>query len=120
MPVLDAFSLADRVSVVTGGNRGIGRALATALAEAGSDVALLVRDTDAAKDAVDDYLRRRGGEGLASGGGGLATLAAGLVALAIAAAVIGPFVVPEGWRLGLVAVVTIALVFALPLFLLRR
>jgi NAD(P)-dependent dehydrogenase (short-subunit alcohol dehydrogenase family) len=54
VPVLDAFSLADRVSVVTGGNRGIGRALATALAEAGSDVALLVRDTDAAKDAVDE------------------------------------------------------------------
>ena len=30
MSVLDAFSLAGRVSVVTGGNRGIGRALAVA------------------------------------------------------------------------------------------
>ena len=46
MSVLDAFSLAGRVSVVTGGNRGIGRALATALAEAGSDVVLLVRDLE--------------------------------------------------------------------------
>jgi len=44
MPVLDAFSLSGRVAVVTGANRGIGRALALALAEAGSDVALLVRN----------------------------------------------------------------------------
>ncbi|MBA3529366.1 MAG: SDR family oxidoreductase [Propionibacteriaceae bacterium] len=44
MSVLDEFSLAGKVSVVTGANRGIGRALVTALAEAGSDVVLLVRD----------------------------------------------------------------------------
>ncbi|HWM57563.1 MAG TPA: glucose 1-dehydrogenase [Pseudonocardia sp.] len=52
MPVLDAFSLAGKVSVVTGATRGIGRALATALAEAGSDVVLLVRNPDAATDAL--------------------------------------------------------------------
>ncbi len=52
MSVLDAFSLTGKVSVVTGGNRGIGRALATALAEAGSDVALLVRDPDGAAPVV--------------------------------------------------------------------
>jgi NAD(P)-dependent dehydrogenase (short-subunit alcohol dehydrogenase family) len=46
--VLDAFSLAGKVSVVTGANRGIGRALAGALAEAGSDVVLLVRSAEAA------------------------------------------------------------------------
>ena len=52
MSVLDAFSLSGKVSVVTGANRGIGRALATALAEAGSDVVLLVRDTGAAAEAI--------------------------------------------------------------------
>lgn len=52
MSVLDAFSLSGQVSVVTGGNRGIGRALATALAEAGSDVVLLVRDGEGAATAI--------------------------------------------------------------------
>jgi NAD(P)-dependent dehydrogenase (short-subunit alcohol dehydrogenase family) len=54
MSVLDAFSLAGQVSAITGGNRGIGRAVATALAEAGSDVVLLVRDPVEARPAVED------------------------------------------------------------------
>ena len=52
MSVLDAFSLSGKVSVVTGANRGIGRALVTALAEAGSDVVLLVRDTGGAAEVI--------------------------------------------------------------------
>ena len=52
MSVLDTFSLSGKVSVVTGGNRGIGRALATALAEAGSDIVLLVRDREGTAAAV--------------------------------------------------------------------
>jgi NAD(P)-dependent dehydrogenase (short-subunit alcohol dehydrogenase family) len=59
MPVLDSFGLAGKVAVVTGGNRGLGRAFATALGEAGAKVAILARDT-ARTDAVVDDLRGRG------------------------------------------------------------
>jgi NAD(P)-dependent dehydrogenase (short-subunit alcohol dehydrogenase family) len=54
MSVLDAFSLTGKVSVVTGAARGIGRALTQALAEAGSDVVLLVRDRESVVAALDE------------------------------------------------------------------
>jgi NAD(P)-dependent dehydrogenase (short-subunit alcohol dehydrogenase family) len=54
MSVLDAFSLTGKVSVVTGAARGIGRALTQALAEAGSDVVLLVRDRESVAAALDE------------------------------------------------------------------
>lgn len=52
MNVLDSFSLAGRTAVITGANRGIGRALALALAQAGADVATLVRDPSGAAETL--------------------------------------------------------------------
>ena len=45
MRVLERFALDGRKAVVTGGNQGLGKAFATALAEAGADVMIVARDT---------------------------------------------------------------------------
>ena len=61
MNVLDQFTLTGKKALVTGGNRGLGRAFATALAQAGAQVAIAGRDAERNASAV----REAADEGLA-------------------------------------------------------
>jgi NAD(P)-dependent dehydrogenase (short-subunit alcohol dehydrogenase family) len=56
MSALDSFRLTDRVAVVTGGNRGLGRAYARALGQAGARVAILARETAKTAEAVEELV----------------------------------------------------------------
>jgi 7-alpha-hydroxysteroid dehydrogenase len=56
MAVLDKFRLDGKVAIVTGGGRGLGRAIAIALAEAGADV----READQVEDMVEKTVSELG------------------------------------------------------------
>jgi NAD(P)-dependent dehydrogenase (short-subunit alcohol dehydrogenase family) len=49
---LELFDLSGKVALVTGGGKGIGRQMATALAEAGADLVLCARNVDRCEEAA--------------------------------------------------------------------
>ena len=49
---LDLFDLHDRVAIVTGSGRGLGKAIATGLADAGASVVVCARHTDEVEETV--------------------------------------------------------------------
>lgn len=57
---MSRFSLAGKCAVVTGGSRGIGRAIALGLADAGADVLLTYREKAAEADAVVHAIEAKG------------------------------------------------------------
>lgn len=65
MGVLERFRLDGQTAIVTGGNRGIGRAIAEALAEAGADVVIANRNADAGDAAAAEIAEDTGVETLA-------------------------------------------------------
>jgi NAD(P)-dependent dehydrogenase (short-subunit alcohol dehydrogenase family) len=63
MSVLDQFNLSGKNVLITGAGRGIGRALAVALGEAGAKVALVGRDSAAAEQTL-AMIKKAGSDGV--------------------------------------------------------
>ena len=64
MSIMDKFSLREKVALVTGGNRGIGRAIALGFAEAGAAIAIVARDEEKSEETLAE-LHRRGADAIA-------------------------------------------------------
>ena len=64
---LQRFSLSGRCALITGGSRGIGRAVALAMAAAGAKVAVCARHLDGC-EAVAAEITARGGQAIAIAG----------------------------------------------------
>ncbi len=60
---LDLFNLTGKVALVTGGSKGLGKAMARGLAEAGADILISSRHENELRTALDDILRGTGRQG---------------------------------------------------------
>src|SRR5437899_1540501 len=60
---MDLFNLKGKVALVTGGSKGLGKAMARGLAEAGADIAIASRHENELRTALDEILRGTGRRG---------------------------------------------------------
>src|SRR5437899_3852674 len=65
--VLESFRLQGKIALITGGARGLGLTMATALAEAGADVALAGRSRDACEASAAKISAETGRRAMAFG-----------------------------------------------------
>jgi NAD(P)-dependent dehydrogenase (short-subunit alcohol dehydrogenase family) len=59
----DVFKLTGRVALITGGSKGLGKAMARGMAEAGADVVISSRHEDELRPALDEILKDTGRRG---------------------------------------------------------
>src|SRR6059036_1444315 len=60
---MNIFNATGKVALVTGGSKGLGKAMARGLAEAGADIAISSRHEDELRSALDEILRGTGRHG---------------------------------------------------------
>ena len=65
MPISDLYDLSGKAAVVTGGSRGIGRAIVQGLAEAGADVVIASRKLDACESVAREVAASTGRKAVA-------------------------------------------------------